>query len=222
LRRAVLIAALGSVATAGCGGGGGEAALRLADGSAAPNRPQALSNLHGAVLTRAERIEASQLDASTRAGCDLLSEGKGVLIVKRVDLHGTSLTFAHGAAVYGCDAIQDRLPDPDLPKEGGWCGGAVGHVRAGTLRDPRLDLCTATDHTLTAFAWIQPRPDTEWVAVESEGRRQVYEAAARLPIRVTTVDGVDASTSTADFSVEEYDRDGVRLADYELHAAIAG
>jgi hypothetical protein len=189
---------------------------------AAPTRPEALSGVHGAVLTRAERIHASQLDASTRAGCELLSEGKGALIVKRVDLHGTSLTFTKGAAVYGCDAIPDRLPDPDLPTEGGWCGGAVGHVRAGMLRDPRLDLCTATDHSLTAFAWIQPRPDARWVAVEREDRRQVYEVAAGLPVRITTVDGVYASTSTADFSVEEYDRGGVRLADYDLHAAVAG
>jgi hypothetical protein len=222
LRRAVLIAAIGSIAVAGCGGRGGEAAPHLADGSLAPRLPDALLGVHDAVMTRAERIRPGRLDGSARVGCDLLPEGKGTLVVKRVDLHGTSLTFANGGGVYGCDAIPDRLPDPDLPKQGGWCGGAVGHVRAGTLRDLRLDLCTATDHSLTAFAWMLPRIDAHWVAVESQGEREIYEVVAGLPIRITTVDRIDAETSTASFRIEEYDRQGRRSADYELRAAVAG
>ena len=86
----------------------------------------------------------------------------------------------------------------------------------GMLNDPRLDLCTNTDDELTAFAWVEPRPDAKWVVVSDADKREVYEVAESLPVRVTTTDGTAPESSKASFPIEEYAADGTELREYTL------
>ena len=126
--------------------------------------------------------------------------------------------------MYGCDKILDpiNVEDPDMPGGGIWCGGAAGRLDNGMLNDPRLDLCTNTDDELTAFAWVEPRPDAKWVVVSDADKREVYEVAESLPVRVTTTDGTAPESSKASFDIEEYGADGTKLREYTLEAAVAG
>ncbi len=89
------------------------------------------------------------------------------------------------------------------------------------LNDPRLDLCTNTDSEITAFAWVDPRPDAKWVVVSDTGKREVYEVVKSLPVRVTTTENVNPA-GKASFDVEEYGADGALLTEYTLEAAVAG
>ena len=68
---------------------------------------------------------------------------------------------------------------------------------AAELNDPRLSLCTNTDDEITAFAWVEPQPDAKWVVVSDAGKREVYEVAESLPVRVTTTDGTTPEGASA-------------------------
>jgi hypothetical protein len=217
LRPVLVLVAL--LVLAGCGGG--SAPPRLADGSQPPDLPPPLSAVRNAVMTRVATVPAHTLAPTTRKACDLLAHARDPIVVRRVGVDGTSLTFAGGASLYGCDAIPDRYEDPDLPRAGGWCGGAVGRWRSERLRDPRLALCTAKDGGVTAFAWVQPGRAARWVGVRSAGREDIYETAGGLPVRVATTDRVHPE-GAAIFDVAEYGRNGALLRGYEVHAAVAG
>ena len=54
------------------------------------------------------------------------------------------------------------------------------------------------------------------------GRREVYEVAESLPVRVTTTEGVELESSRASFAIEEYAADGSKLREYVLETAVAG
>ena len=53
------------------------------------------------------------------------------------------------------------------------------------------------------------------------GRREVYEVAESLPVRVTTTENVNPAGS-ASFDIEEYAADGSKLREYTLEAQVAG
>lgn len=211
--------ALTLLLAAGCGGDGSPP--RLVDGSQAPELPAALAGLDGAVMTRTAVVTAREVDPDELQACGV-PEADDAAVVERVGLRGSSLTFAGGGlSMSGCDSIPDPFRDPDRPFGGVWCAVAVGFLRDGRLNDPRLSLCTAEDGDLTAFVWIEPRADARWVVVAEAGRREVYEVAESLPVRVTGTRDVQG-TGKASFPIEEYAADGTRLREYVLEAQVAG
>jgi hypothetical protein len=79
-----------------------------------------------------------------------------------------------------------------------------------------------TDDDLTAFAWVEPRPDAKWVVVSDAGSREVYDAVESLPVRVTTTDGTTLEGASALFPIEEYRADGSKLREYTFRTQVAG
>jgi len=143
--------------------------------------------------------------------------------IERVGPTAASITLRHGSDLDSCDEIPNRLKDrnsqlADTP----WCGGAVGRLRDGALRDARLVLCWPADGgPLTAFAWINPRPGVRWIVIRDGETRHVYEVAAGLPVRVARKLKATVAES-ASFDVEEYASDGTRLRSYTLDTKVAG
>jgi hypothetical protein len=209
-------------ALAGCGGG--DSPPQLVDGSEAAELPAELAELGDAVLTRTEVKKESDLDRDEYEGCGVPVDSGDATVVERIGLHGSSLTIEAGYLLFGCDKIPDPFTaeDPDKPYAGIWCGSANGRIDEGRLNDPRLSLCSNTDDELTGFAWAEPQPAAKWVVVSDAGRREVYEVAESLPVRVTTTDGARPGSSRASFDIEEYTADGSKLRGYVLETAVAG
>jgi hypothetical protein len=209
-------------ALAGCGGG--DSPPQLVDGSTAARLPAELDGLDDAVLTRTEVKNETDLDQDEYEACGVPADGGDRTVVERTGLHGSSLTIESGSLLHGCDKIPDPLTaeDPDLPFGGIWCASPNGRIDAGVLNDPRLDLCTNTDSELTGFAWVEPQPATKWVVISDAGKREVYEVAESLPVRVTTMEGVQLESSRASFDIEEYAADGSKLREYVLETGVAG
>jgi hypothetical protein len=211
-----------SLAFAGCNGAD-SGPERLADGSAPPDLAVELDGLHlRPVLTRARVIAVDALPPASLgarcaagAGADLSTAS---LVVQRVDVRGTTVTFAAASGLHGCDATSG-------PRSAGhWCGSSFGHLVRGRLLDPRLDLagCRGRDGEPVAFAWVVPAPAARYVSVEQPGYAEVYERAADLPVRVSTTSGVDVARARAVFRLVEHDGRGRLLRRYELEAAVAG
>ena len=219
--RLTFVAALAVIA-AGCGGGG-SSPPQLVDGSPAADIPAVLGELDNAVATRVHVWRASDYDRDRLDACGLEPATGETAVVERIGVQGSSLTFAGtDSSLYGCSRISDPFQEPDRPGDGYWCGGAAGRLDADGLNDPRLTLCTAEDGDLTAFVWVEPRPETKWVLVSDAGRREIYEVVESLPVRVTTTDGVESESSRASFDIEEYAADGTKLREYTLDAQVAG
>lgn len=140
--------------------------------------------------------------------------------VVRTTVHGESVTLldASGQAVLACD-------NSGGPREGNrrWCGGAFGHLRAGSVADPRLDLlCTSADGAPLAFAWIEPSPTARFVVVEQSVYGEAYETAGSLPVRVVTRADGDRAPPTASFRISEHTGTGALVRRYELEVGVAG
>jgi hypothetical protein len=209
------------LAVAGCGGS--DSPPQLVDGSQAAELPSELEGLDDAVLTRSSVLQPGQIDKSLFTACGHPPIPGDTVIVERTGVQGSSWTFVgRGSALYACDKIQIKIEDPDQPGGGIWCSGAVGRMDAGELNDPRLSLCTNTDDEITAFAWVEPRPDANWVVASDAGTREIYEVVESLPVRVTTTDGTAPESSKASFPIQEYAADGTKLREYTLEAAVAG
>jgi len=215
------------VTLAGCGGRS-TPPPQLADGTDSPPLPAVLSGLDDAVMTRVRVARAAELDPALLRTCLFRSDvqlGGRSIVVERVGVVGWDVTFAYpgGPAFYACDAIPDSLPpDSDRPKGSPWCGGSYGRTVRRRLTDPRLHLCQARDGKLVGFVWVHAGRRARWVAVRDGDRREVYETAGAMPVRVTTTAGVDTATSSASFGIEEYGADGTRLRAYTLRASVAG
>jgi hypothetical protein len=218
-----LVALVALVAVTGCSGGG-SSPPQLVDGSRPAEVPEALADLDRAVMTRT-RITAREIAQRGLRSCERLASAHaepGSAVVERVGVDGASLTFGGGSTLNACDAIAHPFADPDRPAGSPWCGGSVGTMVRGRLRDPRLDLCTAEGGDITAFAFVEPGDDAKWIAVAEGDRREIYEVAGSFPVRVTTVRGLRAAKSAASFDIEEYAADGRKLRAHTLNAAVAG
>jgi hypothetical protein len=71
---------------------------------------------------------------------------------------------------------------------------------------------------VVAFAWINPLPHAQWIVVDQPGYREVYQVAAHLPVRVSTVSGIGSPTF---FRTAQYDVHGVLLARRTVTASVA-
>jgi hypothetical protein len=94
----------------------------------------------------------------------------------------------------------------------------------GHLRDPRLDIggCNTADGRPVASAWVEPAPGARYVVVEQPGFAEVYEVAATMPVRISTISGLNEAPLGASFRVSEHDAQGRLLRSYELEAFPAG
>ena len=141
-------------------------------------------------------------------------------LVERIGVSGESITFGERSRrwVLGCN-------DSPGPREGNrpWCGGAIGQLYSGRLRDPRVDIgCLTEDGKMVGFAWIEPGRRTRYLVVDQLGYAEVYVAAGGLPVRVATTTGVEIEGSRATFDISEHDAEGRLLRKYRLEAAVAG
>jgi hypothetical protein len=196
---------------------------RLVDGSPAPAAPVELATIGDrAVVGKVEVVAVGPLaDGSAAASClgELGADARARPVVTRMGVDGESVSFraASGRELHACDGTDPR----DLDHR--WCGSAYGRLEAGRLTDPRLDLaCTTASGVPVAFAWVEPVPDAQFVAVRHRGFVEVYEAAAGLPVRVTTTTDVDLEESSATFEISEHDARGALLRSYRLTARVAG
>ena len=204
-----------------------EPPTHLVDGSPAATPSVELTGVDGlTVATRLEVTAADQLaERSKAATCLELFRGYAIAgyVVARVGVSGESVTFrsasAGGGGLHGCDGAGAVGRQGDHR----WCGRAYGRLENGRLGDPRLDLaCISAAGDPAAFAWIEPAPAAAFVAVRQPGFVEVYEVAAGLPVRVTTMGSVAVEESSASFAISEHDRDGVRLRAYTVRARVSG
>jgi hypothetical protein len=74
--------------------------------------------------------------------------------------------------------------------------------------------------SVIAFGWINPVRHARWIVVDQPGYREVYPVAAGLPVRVSTVSGLDR-VGGATFHTAQYDNRGVLLVRRKVVASIA-
>jgi len=212
------ILALLVLAPPGCGSA--TRAQRLVDGTAPTPLPAVLGRLgHGAIRGRVRVLTLGRLDrlgqACARSFRTEYRLPPSIVAVQRTGRLGESLTFrdAAGATVLGCDAGA-------APRH--WCSRSVGRLFGGRLRDPRVDVsCRDARGRPVSFAWVQPHRRTRWLVTGDDGRQEVLETAAGLPVRITAADA-DVRTASATFSVVEFDAHGEVVDRYALRAAVAG
>src|SRR5205823_2314236 len=103
---------------------------------------------------------------------------------------------------------------------GPWCGGSAWRFLDGRVADPRLDVCSnRRGHAVVAFAWINPAQRAKWIVVDQPGYREVWPAAGHLPVRVSTVSGINHRAAV--FKTAQYDSRGVLLSRRTVTPAIA-
>jgi hypothetical protein len=194
----------------------------LLDGSVAQPRVVRLESVARPAVFATTRIELlgqtrDPLVASCRG--QPWSDPPAGRAVLRIGVVGASVTFSRlGQSARACDTTRLGVHRPR------WCGVAYGRLVRRRLQDPRLDVggCTSHDGMPVAFAWIQPRSRTRYVVVHHRGFAEVYEAAAGLPVRVASSDGIDLARSSAAFEISEHDANGRLISRYELDARAAG
>jgi hypothetical protein len=220
-----LAAASAALVLVACRGGEARAPTELMDGSAVPPLRVQLDEVDRPVFLTRGRVRAADEVAPASAAASCVRErGRGTtvtgLIVERVGVQSETVTFqvGGGRALVACD----NAPGP---REGGerWCGGAFGVLADGRLLDPRLDiLCSTADGEPLAIVWVEPQPETRFVAVEQPAFTEVYETAAGLPVRVSSASGVDVERASAELAISEHDASGALVRRYELLAAVSG
>jgi hypothetical protein len=197
-----------------------EEARTLLDGSPAPALPAALARagVRGR-LSLLQLLRAEALPADDR-GCvsGFRTEFRlppGTAVVRRVGTHTESLTFIDAAkrVVLGCDRT-----DTDVLE---WCGRSVGRLFDGRLRDPRVDIGCRTARGRIAFGWLRPAPRTRWVVAGDGDDADIEIVAAGYPVRVSSA-RVDVETSSASFSIVEYDVNGAEVRRYTLRSGVSG
>jgi hypothetical protein len=197
---------------------------RLVDGSSAAAPPVALAAIgeDAPIASKVEVVAVGDVAVGSMAASCLDQLGASASpspIVTRIGVDGESVTFqgASRRGAHACDGTDGRA-HAHL-----WCGSAYGRLAARRLTDPRLDLaCTTASGAPVAFAWIEPAAGTRFVAVRQRGFVEVYEAAAGLPVRITTTKDIDLKESSAAFEISEHDARGSQLRSYTLMARVAG
>jgi hypothetical protein len=208
----------------GCREGGSAASRRLVDGSEPPAVPKQAEDVAERIVGGRVRV-TSAADLSPRARACLRRFAPtrippGTPVVERIGVSGETLTFVlpRTGFVYGCDDAA-----AEVEHHGPWCGGAVGMLFAGRLRDPRVDIanCRTADAEPLGFAWITPLPAARWIAVEEPGYVELYEVEGATPVRVTT-SGVRTAESKVGFDYRQLAADGSTIAEERLEAGVAG
>ena len=212
----VVVAAL----PAGCFHGDEARVARLFDGSDPRPVPAPLDVRH-AVVGRVVVARVGDLGAKGRACLRMFAPARFPaqnVVVRRIGVSSETITVRDRAAVYGCDDTVRSFED-----KGPWCGGSVGMLFGGRLRDPRVGIvnCRNAEGEPIGFAWITPSPRARWVAVEERGYTELYEVAGRLPVRVST-SGVRTAASKVEFRYREYAADGTEVAEHTMEAGVAG
>jgi hypothetical protein len=192
------------------------------DGSPAPKISVELEDVADPVLTRVAVTDAGQVIPGSAVDACLRRRTRDVGLsaraVERIGVSSESVTLRDGPSLYGCDNSPGSRESDRR-----WCGGAFGNLYGGHLRDPRLDVgCTTADGEQMGFAWVEPLPQSKYLALEQPGYVEVYEVADGLPVRVSTIAGVEIEGSHATFRISEHDARGRSLRRYVLSAAVAG
>ncbi len=73
---------------------------------------------------------------------------------------------------------------------------------------------------MIAFGWVNVPLRARWLVVEQPAVREIYAAAAHMPVRISTVAALDVGRATFRYSM--YDADGVFLGRRRLVAQVAG
>jgi hypothetical protein len=194
----------------------------LMDGSAAIAPPVDLEHT-AAILTKAQVVATSRIAPGSRPASCLSGAARDAIptaiAVVRIGVATETVTFKARGAVVGCD--NSRGPRENNRR---WCGGAYGRLYRGRLRDPRLDIagCKTLGGDPVAFAWVEPGPAARYVTVEQRGYAEVYEVVRRLPVRISTFDGIESDPLGATFDVSEHDAAGTLIRSYRLDARPAG
>jgi hypothetical protein len=192
----------------------------LIDGSPARPPPVRLEGVAEPTIATRVRILRVPLErGSLKARCVGPPDAPGTVVVQRVGVSGTSVTFRGPSpqSLYGCDTSTARPT-----ARASWCGRSFARLHAGRLRDPRLSVsCRTVGDEPLGFAWIEPGRLASHVVVARAGFHEVYPVAGDLPVRITT-GNVDLGRSSAEFAVSEHARDGRRLRSYELEARVSG
>jgi hypothetical protein len=93
-------------------------------------------------------------------------------------------------------------------------------MRDGALVDPRLDVsCRDSNGRPIAFGWIEPTREASSITVLGAGGRELYPAAGRVPVRVTTT---RVSFDAAAVDVAQYAADGRELERRRMVLRVAG
>lgn len=188
---------------------------RLVDGSTAPPVPSVLRSYKGLTTTRVLVRSAASVGA-LMSSCPQASQAHGQ-VVERVGVSGRSITFVVGRTdLVGCD----RNPRARA-SYGPWCGTSGWNLVRHRVSDPRLDLCyDGHGRPVIAFGWINPLSRAHWIVIDQPGYREVYPTAGGLPVRVSTVSGLE-HRGGAVFRTAQYDAAGVLLVRRKVVAAIA-
>ena len=219
--RLLLVLVVICVSSTGCAGGDNEAPTHLVDGTEASEPRVMLEDVSSPVLTRVRVIPPDEVeDGSIAASC--LDERRPAqpasVLVERLGVESETVTYRDRSGIWlqGCDDTGNA--------DGKWCGGAVGRLYGGHLRDPRLNIaaCETSDGNPVALAWVEPSADARFLVLEQPGYAEVFEVAGKLPIRLATTSGVQLAGSTATFDLTEHDAEGKLLRRYRLEAAVAG
>jgi hypothetical protein len=98
-----------------------------------------------------------------------------------------------------------------------------GRFEAGRLLDPRLTIaCGFGQKRKLAFAWVQQRAGTRWLLVHDGGRRELYDVADEVPVRITIAEHVSERDATASADVDEISAVGKLTAREHLLVRLAG
>jgi hypothetical protein len=209
-----------AVAAAACGSHAGG---RLADGTVPRTLPDRVrSAARGATFTRLRVLRRTAADGLGFADCRRragVAVPAGAVVVERVTSTGISFTTRVPPGLFGCDVRPGAHPGRATRA----CAMTTGRFERGHLLDPRLTIaCGFGRKQKLAFAWVQPRARTRWLLVHDGRRREVYDVADDLPVRIAISEHVSERDATASADVDELSAAGVRIAREHLLLRLAG
>jgi hypothetical protein len=180
--------------------------------------------VEGSVVSQTRVLRAGFLGRRFQLCVGASAKGRfptDTVVVERIGVFAESLTFRDlaGRYVHACDGGVDAAGE----HRGSWCGGSAGLLFDGRLLDPRLDvLCRDPRGRPLAYAWVEPVAGSHWIGVDQGSYTELYEVAARLPVRIASARRIDRQNSRATFEVTHYDVRGRELLRGEVEAAVAG
>jgi len=196
----------------------------LMDGSGASAPPVEIEGVSTpAVLTKVRVVAVAAIEPGSLAAKCLRGRARDAhptgRVVERIGVASATVTLRDMSGLHGCDDSPGRREEDRR-----WCGSSFGRLYGGHLRDPRLDIagCSTADGRPMGFAWVEVTRGARYLVVEQPGYAEVYEAAAGLPVRISTTTGVRVEGSRASFDISEHDAHGRLLRRYQLTAVPTG